>query len=93
MIAVLAAVSTNDDPYVCARLRAEDRGKGIGAFGDGETFTFPLNGNHAYEFIKVPAGTKPFAVQLQLTRGDTRKGRLIGPNGKPVIGAQLLWSN
>ena len=44
MIAATAAVSTKDDPYVCARLRAADRGKGIGDFGDGESITFPLNG-------------------------------------------------
>ena len=88
MIAAIAGVSTKDDPYVCARLKPTDRGKGIGGFGDGETFRFPLGGSHAYQFVKVPAGTEPFAVELELTRGDSRKGSLIGPTGKPVTGSR-----
>ncbi len=27
-------------------------------------------------------------VDLELTRGDSRKGRLVDPDGKPVAGAQ-----
>ena len=39
-----------------------------------------------------------FAMELELTRGDTRKGKLIGPTGKPVIGARTYgqtsrWGN
>ena len=90
MIAALAAVSTKDDPYACARLKAEDRGKGIGGFGDGEIYQFCLSGSHTYRFIKVPAGTESFPVDLELTRGDSRKGALIGPNGKPVTGARAM---
>jgi protocatechuate 3,4-dioxygenase beta subunit len=98
MIAVLAAVSTKDDPYACARLAEADRGKGIGGSGDGESITFPLSGSHTYRFINIPAGAESFAVQLELTRGDTRKGRLIGPNSKPVTRARAYgligrWGN
>ncbi len=50
--------------------------------------SFPLSGSHTYQFIKVPAGTESFPVDLELTRGDSRKGTLIGPTGKPVTGAR-----
>jgi RNA polymerase sigma factor (sigma-70 family) len=98
MIAATAAASANDDPFVRARLRAADRGKGIGGFGDGENFTFPLSGYHAYRFINIPADADSFAVDLELTRGDTLKGRLIGPTGKPVNSARTYgqtsrWGN
>ncbi len=89
MIAAIAAVSTKDDPYVRAHLKTADRGKGIGGFGDGETFTTALSGSHTYQFINIPPGTESLAVELELTRGETRKGRLIGPTGKPVTGARV----
>jgi RNA polymerase sigma factor (sigma-70 family) len=98
MIAATAAVSTKDDPYACARLKAEDRGKGIGNFSDGESIRFPLNSHHAYRFINLPADADSFNINLELRRGDTRKGKLIGPTGKPVNGARVhalssRWGN
>ena len=98
LVAATAAVSRNDDPYACARLRAADRGKGIGAFGDGETISFPLNGNHTYRFIDLPANADSVDIDLELARGETRKGKLIGPNGKPVTGVRTYgqtsrWGN
>jgi RNA polymerase sigma factor (sigma-70 family) len=98
MIAALAAVSANDDPYVGAHLRAADKGKGIGDFSDTENIKFPLSGYHVYRYINVPADAQPLTVELELTRGEARKGRLIGPNGKPVTGARVYgqtsrWGN
>ena len=98
LIAATASVSTKDDPYVGARLRDADRGKGIGGTGDGETNTVPLHGHHSYRFINVAASVESFAVELELTRGGTRKGKLVGPTGKPVTGARLYgqtsrWGN
>jgi hypothetical protein len=98
MIAATAAVNSNDDPYVCGRLRPADRGKGIGAMGGGETVSFPLSGHHTYRFIDIPPGTESLAVDFELTRGETRQGRLVGPTGKPVIGARAYgqtsrWGN
>ncbi len=79
-------------------MKATDRGKGIGGTGDGESLTFPLSGSHTYQYINVPAGTESFPVELELTRGETRKGRLIGPTGKPLVGVRTYgqtsrWGN
>ena len=65
---------------------ASDRAKGIGDSGDRERVTIPLHGYHTYRFTNVPANADSFAMDLELTRGDTRKGSLIDPTGKPVIG-------
>ncbi len=43
--------------------------------------------HHTYRFIDVPAGSGPLTVDLELTRGLSRAGRLIGPDGLPVVGA------
>jgi hypothetical protein len=75
-------------PYVRARLRPADKGKGLGGPGDGETMTMRLDAYHAYRIIDVPTGTKSLDLDLELTRGDTRKGRLVDPTGQPVVGAQ-----
>jgi hypothetical protein len=47
-----------------------------------------MNGHHAYQMIDVPADAKSFTVDLKLTRGRSRRGRVIGPDGQAVIGAQ-----
>ena len=93
MVAATAAVSTSNDPFVCARLKKADRGKGIGGFGDAENRTFPLNGSHTYQYLNIPPGTESLAVDFELTRGETRKGNLLGPTGKPVTGARTYGQN
>ena len=47
-----------------------------------------LNAHHAYKIIDVPADARSFHVDLELTRGLSRKGRLVDPDGRPVAGAQ-----
>ena len=83
-----ATVREAEPPYTRARLRKEDRGKGIGGPGDGEAMTITLNRFHAYKIIDVPADARDFTVDLELTRGLTRKGRVVDPDGKPVAGAR-----
>ena len=58
-----------DLPYMPARLRKADKGKGVGGIGDGETTTILLNAHHAYKIIDVPADAGSFHVDLELTRG------------------------
>jgi RNA polymerase sigma factor (sigma-70 family) len=83
MIAGAAAVEGKDDPYVGARLKAADRKKA----SDDNSYTFRLVGFHTYRFINVPAGSGPVTVDLELTHGLSRAGRLTGPDGLPVVGA------
>ncbi len=85
---IYANVRGTNLPYTRARLRPADKGKGIGGIGDGEPMMIRLDAYHAYKMIDVPPDAESIAVDLELTRGATRKGRLIGPTGKPVVGAQ-----
>jgi RNA polymerase sigma factor (sigma-70 family) len=84
MIAGAAAVEEQDDPYVGARLKAADRKNQR----DDNVYTHQLVGFHTYRFIDVPAGAGPVTVDLELTRGLSRAGRLIGPDGLPAVGAE-----
>jgi RNA polymerase sigma factor (sigma-70 family) len=83
MIAGAAAVEGLDDAYLAAHLSAADRTNAR----DDNIYTFRLVGFHAYRFIDVPAGAGPVVVDLELARGLSRAGRLIGPDGQPVVGA------
>jgi hypothetical protein len=85
---LLARACGQETPYTRARLRNADKGKGLGGPGDGETRTTIMNGHHAYRMIDIPADAKSFTLDLELTRGLTRRGRVIGPDGRSVIGAQ-----
>ena len=58
----------------------------MGGPGDGETSTVMLNAYNACKIIDVPADAKDFTVDLVLSRGLTRIGRLVDPQGKPVTG-------
>jgi hypothetical protein len=98
LIAATASVSTKDDRYVGARLKDADRGKGIGGSGDGETILFHLHSHHSYRSIDIAASVESFSMELELTRGGTRKGKLVGPTGTPVTGARVYglttrWGN
>ncbi len=85
MIAGAAAVEGTVDPYFAAHLKAADRRNN--ALED-RIYSHKVVGHHAYRFIDVPAGSGPLAVDLELTRGPSRAGRLTGPEGRPVVGAE-----
>src|SRR5207302_8058999 len=51
-------------------------------------YSHKVVGHHTYRFIDVPAGSGPVVVDLELTRGPSRAGRLTGPDGLPVVGAE-----
>ena len=85
MIAGAAAVEGTVDPYVAAHLKAADRKDNT---LEDRVYTHKLVGHHTYRFIDVPAGSGPLTVDLELTRGPSRVGRLIGPDGQPVVGAE-----
>ena len=81
-----AEVAGEDLPYTRARLAPADRGKGVGDLGDGEPISIILSDCHTYRIVDVPAGVDTFALDLELTRGASRKGRLIDPDGQPLAG-------
>ncbi len=85
MIAGAAAVEGTFDPYVAAHLKAADRGK---SSIEDRLYPHKLVGRNTYRFIDVPAGSRPVIVDLELTRGPSRSGRLTGPDGLPVVGAE-----
>jgi RNA polymerase sigma factor (sigma-70 family) len=85
---LMACARGEDTPYTRARLRKADKGKGIGDLNDGETYRTIMHANHTCKIIDVPADAGSFIVDLDLTRGATRKGRVVDPDGKPLAGAQ-----
>jgi hypothetical protein len=85
MIAGAAPVEGTLDPYVAAQLKAADRTKNT---IEDRLYPHKIVGYHAYRFIDVPAGSGPLAVDLELTRGPSRAGRLTSPDGLPVVGAE-----
>jgi hypothetical protein len=84
MIAGAAAVEGTVDPYVAAHLKAADRKKNT---LEDRVFSHKIVGQNAYRLIEVPVGSGPLAVDLELTRGPSRAGRLTGPDGLLVVGA------
>jgi hypothetical protein len=85
MIAGAAPVEGTVDPYVAAHLKAADRRTNT---LEDRLYSHKVVGYHTYRFIDVPAGSGPLAVDLELTRGPSRAGRLTGPEGRPVVGAE-----
>ncbi len=85
--AIFYADAVGEDlPYTRARLSPADSNKGISDFGDGGALQIILSPCHTYRIVDVPADVDTFTLDMELTRGASRKGRLIGPDGKPVDG-------
>ena len=85
MIAGAAAVEGTFDPYVAAHLKAADRRNNK---IEDRLYPHKLVGQQTYRFVDIPAGSGPLTVDLELTRGQSRSGRLVGPDGRPVVGAE-----
>jgi RNA polymerase sigma factor (sigma-70 family) len=84
---ILAQAEGKDLPYLRARLPEAARRMGIGESGDGASLNVLVAPNHICRMIDVPADAKNFTVDLELSRGASRKGKVVDPNGKPVVGA------
>jgi hypothetical protein len=74
-----------ETPYAPARLREADRARFPGGAPE---FNRYYARYHAYRIVDIPADVGTFAVDLALTRGRTRQGRLVDGDGKPVAGAR-----
>ena len=88
MIAVKVRGKSN--PYPPARLAPADQGKLVVKGEDGSRFGIPLSLYNAYRFVEFPDGVASATVDLEVTPGLTRKGELVGPDGRPVAGAKAL---
>ncbi len=86
---ITAQAEGKDLPYTKARLPEAARRMGV-SDQDGEApIRVLIAGSHVCRMVDVPADVETFTLDLELTRGATRKGRLVGPDGKPVVGAQV----
>src|SRR5262249_54897327 len=85
MIAGAAPVEGTFDPYVAAHLKAADRRNNT---IEDRLYSYKVVGRHTYRFIDVPARSGPVPVALEMAGGPSRGGRLTGPDGLPVGGAQ-----
>jgi RNA polymerase sigma factor (sigma-70 family) len=78
-------------PYTRARLPEAVRRMGIAADDEkGEAaIHFLISGSHVCRMVDVPADVETFSLDLELTRGATRAGRLVDPDGQPVVGTTV----
>jgi RNA polymerase sigma factor (sigma-70 family) len=74
-----------ETPYTRAHLREADRAKFPGGV---QEFERNYSIYHAYRMVDIPAGVESFTIDLELTRGLARKGKVIDPDGRPVAGAR-----
>lgn len=77
-------------PYTRGRLPEAVRRMGIAESGEdnGAARHFLISGSHVCRMVEVPADAETFALDLELTRGAARKGRLIDTDNRPVTGVQ-----
>ena len=73
-----------ETPYTRARMRPADKEK----LGGEEHFATYYSSGHAYRIVNISDDAESFTADLELTRGLTRKGKLVGPDGQPLIGAR-----
>ncbi len=85
---ITAQAEGNDLPYTRARLPEAVRRMGIGEVEGEAPMRVLVSGFHVCRMVDVPADVETFPLDLELTRGATRKGRLLDPDGKPLVGAQ-----
>jgi hypothetical protein len=81
---ILGRVRGRELPFTLARPKEPDKEK----FGGDDGFSSYSSSYHAYRIVDIPTNAETFAVDLELTRGLIRKGRLVGPDNKPVAGAR-----
>jgi RNA polymerase sigma factor (sigma-70 family) len=86
---IKAQAEGTDLPYTRARLPEAVRRMGIGELGDDTPVHTLVSGFHVCRMVDIPTDVETFDLDLELTRGASRKGRLIDPDGKPVVGAQV----
>ena len=74
-------------PYTRAQIPEAARRLGVGGENDNTPIRTIISPYHVSRMVDVPADVDTFTVDLELSRGNSRKGRLVDPKGKPVVGA------
>ncbi len=82
-----AQAAGTDLPYTRARLPEAVRRMGVGEIEGEAPIRVLISGSHVCRMVDVPADVETFTVDLELTRGATRTGRVVDPDGRPVVGA------
>jgi RNA polymerase sigma factor (sigma-70 family) len=75
-----------DNRYLPLFVTPEDQKKGISTPGPGATGGVFIHG-HAYRVIDPEEGSEPLKIDLEFLTGQTLKGTVVGPDGKPLTGA------
>ncbi len=81
--AICATARGRESSYAPARLSKADEGKVDTRLGEWLPQLY-----NAYKAVDVPDAAEPFAVELKVTRGLARKGRVLDPDGRPMAGAR-----
>jgi RNA polymerase sigma factor (sigma-70 family) len=76
----------DDNRYLSLFVTPEDQKKGVSTPGPGATGGVFIHG-HAYRVIDPDEGSEPLKLDLELLTGQTLKGTVVGPDGKPLTGA------
>jgi RNA polymerase sigma factor (sigma-70 family) len=85
--AIFAHAGWGTHPFLKARLDPEDAKKGYHPLSKGEPNNGFLDIVDGYRVIDTDKTDEPLTFDIELTRGRTLKGTLVGPDAKPITGA------
>src|SRR5262249_56482718 len=84
---IYATAGWGGEGYLKARLDPADEKKGYYPLGKGEPNNGFIHIVNGYRVIDTDKTDEPLTFDIELTRGRTLKGALVGPDAKPVAGA------
>jgi RNA polymerase sigma factor (sigma-70 family) len=79
--------SFNRTPFLKSRLAAADMAKGLSPTGSGAGLLGFVNASEAYRLIDTEDTAEVLRFDLPLRHGQTVTGKLVDPDGKPLVGA------
>ena len=83
-------VTARTQEHLCTTERDDEYGRKEGVIPAAPNYLGPLINFSAIVSVEVKPGTEPTRRDVALDPGWTFTGKLIGPDGKPVVGAQWL---
>jgi RNA polymerase sigma factor (sigma-70 family) len=85
--AIFASAGRGNPPYLKARLDPEDERKGYYPLGKGDPNNGFLHIVNGYRVLDTDRTDRPLTFDVEVSRGRDLRGKLLGPDGKPVTGA------